>query len=69
MAPLPKRRHSTRRQGKRRNAIVYKIPQYQKCPNCGQPIMTHQACPNCGYYKGKSVIRVNKKTKSGKSKS
>ncbi len=35
MAPLPKRRHSTQRQGKRRRKIKIKLTSLYSCPNCG----------------------------------
>jgi len=51
MTPLPKRRHSTRRQGKRRAAIKLGLPKYQACPSCGKPKKAHQVCPHCGNYR------------------
>ncbi|MFZ5366316.1 MAG: 50S ribosomal protein L32 [Patescibacteria group bacterium] len=65
MTPLPKRKHSTRRQGKRRAAISYLLPNLVTCPNCRQLKPAHQVCPKCGYYKGKEVlvIKQNKERK------
>jgi len=64
MPPLPKRKHSTRRKGKRRAAKKLKLPHLSVCKNCGQKKRPHQVCPHCGYYQGKEV--ATKKTKTGK---
>ncbi|MBI5449704.1 50S ribosomal protein L32 [Candidatus Gottesmanbacteria bacterium] len=56
MAPLPKRRHSTRRGGKRQAAIKLKIFGLMKCPNCGSIRIAHRACKQCGWYDGKVAI-------------
>jgi large subunit ribosomal protein L32 len=65
MPPLPKRRWSTRRQGKKRARLnLVSLPNLTKCPNCGQSQLSHRVCPNCGFYKGKIVLSVKKKKKS-----
>jgi large subunit ribosomal protein L32 len=69
MAPLPKRRHSTQRQGKRRRKIEIKLTSLYACPNCGQPKQPHQVCLGCGYYKGKLVIDLEKRKKKKDEKS
>lgn len=52
MTPLPKRRHSSQRQGKREKAnLQKKMPQILKCSKCGHVKLAHRACPNCGFYK------------------
>lgn len=52
MAPLPKRRHSTRRQGKReKTALKAKLTIPGICPKCNAKKLSHRACPKCGYYK------------------
>ena len=48
MTPLPKRKHSSRREGKRKAAKQKAMPELVKCKNCGQPKMPHQLCKNCG---------------------
>jgi len=58
MAPLPKRRHSTQRQGKRRAAIKLKKNTLVKCKNCGSFTIPHRVCVNCGYYGGKEVVKT-----------
>ncbi len=57
MAPLPKRRHSTRRGGKRKAAISLKKIGLTACPQCGKPRLPHRVCKYCGYYHGKEVVK------------
>jgi len=47
MTPLPKRRWSTARQGKRRASIKLELPKLVNCKNCGQPKKSHTVCKNC----------------------
>lgn len=63
MAPLTKRRWSTRRQGKKRATFVKLSKRASLCPNCHEPKYSHIACPKCGFYKGKKVINIKVKTK------
>lgn len=63
MAPLPKRRHSTRRGGKRKAAIHQNLPTLTKCSNCGAMRIPHRVCPNCGYYDGREVVKQKAKSK------
>ena len=62
MTPLPKRRHSHARTGKRRAAIKLTLPDLVTCsnPTCGQPTLPHQVCLNCGQYDGKQIIASTK---------
>jgi len=64
MTPLPKRRWSTRRQGKKR--IIFKAISNTEsaCPNCGKPKISHRACLSCGFYNGEKILKI----KSVKSK-
>ncbi len=48
MPPVPKRKHSTHRKGKRRAALQLKTPPTTRCPHCKSLKTTHQACPTCG---------------------
>lgn len=43
MVPLPKRRHSTRRGGKRQAAIKLKLPTMQKESDADQEHLPHRA--------------------------
>ena len=58
MVPLPKRRHSTRRGGKRKAAIKVRLPQLITCGNCGNLKLPHRVCPTCGFYGGKQLIKL-----------
>lgn len=51
MTPLPKRRLSHKRQGKRRSSINLKLPSVGKCLKCGKGKKSHIACSYCGFYK------------------
>lgn len=66
MGALPKRKHSTRRKGKRRAAIAISLSNLIPCSNCQQLTFPHQVCPMCGYYKGKMVIKIKTKEKREK---
>lgn len=68
MAPLPKRRHSTRRGGKRVAATKLSIKQLKKCPSCGKLISSHMVCSFCGTYKGVLVKKQKPETKKKSSK-
>lgn len=54
MPPVPKRKISSRRQGKRRAAKRIKIPNLVPCPSCGQLKKPHFVCPNCQNYQHKN---------------
>jgi large subunit ribosomal protein L32 len=66
--PVPKKRHSNIRSGKRRFSN-YRLAGINlgRCSNCGAPIQPHHACPTCGNYKGRSVLKIKTK-KEKKSK-
>ncbi|MBX6771755.1 MAG: 50S ribosomal protein L32 [Chloroflexi bacterium] len=57
MPPLPKRRTSHARQGKRRSHLHVAVPHLVRCPHCGNPRPSHQVCPHCGTYKGEEVLK------------
>ncbi|OGG01830.1 50S ribosomal protein L32 [Candidatus Gottesmanbacteria bacterium RBG_16_52_11] len=57
MTPLPKRRHSTRRGGKRKASIRQKLTGLVPCKNCSSMIRPHRICPNCGFYNGKEILK------------
>lgn len=65
--PVPKKRHSNVRQGKRRFSS-YRLPPISlgKCPQCGSPILPYNACPKCGTYKGRAVLKIKEKKQKGK---
>ncbi len=63
MAPLPKRRHSSRRQAKRTRALKLIQVTLVKCSHCGNMNPPHQVCQSCGYYAGVAVIIKKEKSK------
>ncbi|MBI3386082.1 50S ribosomal protein L32 [Candidatus Gottesmanbacteria bacterium] len=63
MTPLPKRKLSTRRQGKRRSHLKLSLAGLVKCPQCGTFRLSHRVCPNCGYYDGKQIVVKREKSK------
>ncbi len=59
--PVPKKRHSRSRQGKRRANWKLISANLSECPGCGSPILPHHACPSCGKYQGRSVLAKKEK--------
>lgn len=60
--PMPKKRHSNVRQGKRRfSNFQLAETNLSRCPDCSAPILPHHACPSCGKYKGQSVLKIKEK--------
>ncbi|MBI3887459.1 50S ribosomal protein L32 [Candidatus Microgenomates bacterium] len=55
MTPLPKRRLSHKRQGKRRASFKVVGLALSVCKNCQKPVEPHRVCRNCGFYNGKAV--------------
>lgn len=66
MAPLPKRRHSTRRGGKRKASIKLSSIGLAKCPNCGVLRAPHLVCKSCGFYNGKETVKKKAAKKATK---
>jgi large subunit ribosomal protein L32 len=66
--PVPKKRHSPSRQGKRRANWKLVTPNYNRCSECGAPVLPHHACLACGTYRGKKVLTIKEK-KAKKEKS
>lgn len=58
MAPLPKRRHSTHRSGRRRSADILNKNTASICRQCGATKRAHTACQKCGFYKKNQVISI-----------
>ncbi len=67
MTPLPKKRISSARRGKRREKIKYDMVNLGECPNCHKKIIFHTVCKNCGTYKKRMVKPPKVKTKVRKS--
>ncbi len=58
MPPLPKKKHSKGRRGKRAAHHALKAQSLSECSNCHNPKLPHRACPTCGYYNGREVVPV-----------
>jgi len=65
---LPPRRHSKARGRKRRTHQKLEVPNLIPCPKCKQLKLSHRVCPFCGFYRGKEVIKIEKKKKKEKKK-
>jgi len=63
MAPLPKRKHSTARQGRRRKLMKAIRPNSSLCSSCGKTVLSHRVCGNCGFYRGKQYFTPKVKKK------
>ena len=49
--PVPKKRTSHAKQGKRRSHLRVHNPQLVTCDKCQAPKLRHRICPTCGTYK------------------
>jgi large subunit ribosomal protein L32 len=54
--PLPKRRHSSTRQAKRRTHYKLHVTGLSECPRCRAARVPHHICTNCGYYNGRQWV-------------
>ncbi|MBE5816994.1 MAG: 50S ribosomal protein L32 [Clostridiales bacterium] len=55
---VPKSKVSKQRRNTRRANWKITNPDNGKCPQCGEPKLSHRACRKCGYYANKQVIEV-----------
>lgn len=58
MGPLPKRKLSKGRRGRRRQHDQLQPLALVACDNCGEMKLPHVVCPHCGYYHGREIIEV-----------
>ncbi|MCY4654791.1 MAG: 50S ribosomal protein L32 [Dehalococcoidia bacterium] len=56
MPPLPKKKHSKKRQGGRSAHFAIKGVSLSRCPQCQSARLPHRVCTSCGYYNGREVI-------------
>lgn len=61
--PVPKKKTTRAKRGKRRAHIRLLKLTLVPCPHCKKPILSHRVCPFCGWYKGKEVIEIKVKKK------
>ncbi|RJR30405.1 50S ribosomal protein L32 [Candidatus Microgenomates bacterium] len=48
MAPVPKKKHSKSRTGRRRGNISISKPSLTVCSSCKSKKLPHKTCPSCG---------------------
>ncbi|PIS30817.1 50S ribosomal protein L32 [Candidatus Saganbacteria bacterium CG08_land_8_20_14_0_20_45_16] len=61
--PVPKKRHSNCRQGKRRASNYRLTPLAStRCPACGAATLPHHVCSACGSYKDRQVKKIKDKS-------
>ncbi|PIR88411.1 MAG: 50S ribosomal protein L32 [Candidatus Harrisonbacteria bacterium CG10_big_fil_rev_8_21_14_0_10_44_23] len=53
--PVPKKRHSKSKVGRRRANLGLKKVKLMVCEECKAPIRPHRACANCGKYGKRKV--------------
>jgi len=58
MPPLPKKKHSKKRQGGRSAHFTLRPGSLAECSQCHSARLPHRVCPTCGYYNGREVISV-----------
>lgn len=58
MPPLPKKKLSKARKGRRRSHDALTMLHLVKCDACGAMRRPHQVCPACGVYRGETVIEM-----------
>lgn len=56
--PLPSKRTSHSKQGKRRSHLALHRVTLTICPQCKAAIRPHMVCPECGYYRGRHVRTI-----------
>jgi large subunit ribosomal protein L32 len=62
MSPVPKKKTSKSRRGRRRAHLAVATANLVVCPQCRSPRPAHQACPVCGTYRGREVLDVAART-------
>ena len=67
MPPLPKRKLSKARKGRRRSHDALPAVHVVACPQCGKLRPPHQVCPFCGSYRGETVIEIKDEKKKPQS--
>jgi large subunit ribosomal protein L32 len=61
--PLPKRKLSKARRGRRRANDALQPVHLVVCPQCKAMRLPHVVCPTCGTYRGETVIEMKADTK------
>lgn len=56
---MPKHKISKSRRDMRKSQYLkVKTATPNKCPQCGEPKLTHRVCIHCGFYKGKEIVKM-----------
>lgn len=58
MGPLPKRKLSKGRRGRRRQHDQLQPLNLVVCEHCGEMKLPHVVCQNCGYHQGREVVEI-----------
>ena len=58
---LPGHRRTSGDKRRRLTHIALTEQTMGKCPKCQKPILPHRACAFCGTYRGRQVIKIDKK--------
>jgi len=58
MGPLPKRKLSKGRRGRRRQHDQLQPLNLVVCSHCGEMKLPHTVCRSCGYYLDREVVEV-----------
>lgn len=61
MPPLPKKKRTQARKGRRRSHFHLQPVTLTQCPQCRSPKPPYQVCLTCGYYGGREVIAVGER--------
>ena len=56
MPPLPKKKHSKGKKGRKSSHHALRRISLAECPQCHSARLPHRACPSCGYYNGRQVL-------------
>ena len=56
--PVPKRRTSKARKGKRRSHHALVPVRTVVCKHCGHATLSHTVCGNCGWYRDRQVVEI-----------
>ncbi|MXY43915.1 MAG: 50S ribosomal protein L32 [Dehalococcoidia bacterium] len=54
--PVPKKKHSRSRRGKRAAHQFLTAPTLVDCPECPTKMRPHHVCITCGYYNGREIV-------------